>query len=257
MWWRYLAVLVTLFWAVMTGLLIRDTYFPESSTFAEVPPKMVMEMFLSHSRKFTNSLHLFHDKQRCGHATLSARRRPASAGADDYDLQATGVVEKVVSGEVMGDVSWRLEVGLVGAEQWRSLHLSVKGGGQGNSLMLRWIEGDKVPQLEVRKDDQVVMNTQMAMAMVAAGTMGGQYGWVTGLKGDQASSALKISAREGLIDLAGRKRKCYVLTMGVMGLYEVKAIFTEAGELARVDLPDGYELLEPMIHGLESELVER
>lgn len=257
MWWRYLAVLVTLFWAVMTGLLIRDTYYPESSTFAEVPPKMVMEMFLDHSRKFTNALHLYHDKERRGHATLTAMRRMSTDGPEDYDLLATGVVEKVIDGRVSGDLTWRLEMGLVGAEQWRSLHLAVKGGGAGNSLMLRWLEGDKMPQLEVRRDDQVVMNTQMAMAMVAAGGIGGQYGWLSSLAGEQANTALKVTAREGLIDLAGRKRKCYVLTMGVMSLYEVKAIFTEAGELARVDLPDGYKLLEPMIHGLESELVER
>ena len=37
-----------------------------------------------------------------------------------------------------------------------------------------------------------------------------------------------------------------------MGMYEVKMIFTEAGELARIDLPDDYVLLEPTIHGLQN-----
>jgi hypothetical protein len=36
--------------------------------------------------------------------------------------------------------------------------------------------------------------------------------------------------------------------------YEAQLYFTEIGELARVDLPGGYRLLEPMLHGLEKGL---
>ena len=63
--------------------------------------------------------------------------------------------------------------------------------------------------------------------------------------------ATKLQAREGMMMLAGRQRKCFVLTLPIMGMYEVKMIFTEAGELARIDLPDDYVLLEPTIHGLQ------
>ena len=35
------------------------------------------------------------------------------------------------------------------------------------------------------------------------------------------------------------------------GPHEVTLLFTEAGELARIDLPDDYSLLEPTIHGLQ------
>ena len=42
-----------------------------------------------------------------------------------------------------------------------------------------------------------------------------------------------------------------LLTLPVLGQQGVKMIFTEAGELARIDLPDGYALLEPLIHGLQ------
>jgi hypothetical protein len=42
-----------------------------------------------------------------------------------------------------------------------------------------------------------------------------------------------------------------VLTLPLFGPHEIQMIFTEAGELARIDLPDGYALLEPTIHGLQ------
>ena len=65
------------------------------------------------------------------------------------------------------------------------------------------------------------------------------------------TETMKLQAREGQMVLAGRQRKCFVLTLPIMGMYEVKMIFTEAGELARIDLPDDYVLLEPTIHGLQ------
>jgi hypothetical protein len=47
--WRVAAILAVLFWAVMSGLLVRDIYFPEASRFAVVPPRMVIELFLRQS----------------------------------------------------------------------------------------------------------------------------------------------------------------------------------------------------------------
>jgi hypothetical protein len=62
---------------------------------------------------------------------------------------------------------------------------------------------------------------------------------------------MKLQAREGLMMLAGSERKCFVLTLPLFGMHEVKMLFTEAGELARIDMPDGYSLLEPTINGLQ------
>ena len=69
--------------------------------------------------------------------------------------------------------------------------------------------------------------------------------------GVQLPEATQLRVREGLMQLAGRERKCFVLTLPLFGPHEIQMIFTEAGELARIDLPDGYALLEPTIHGLQ------
>ena len=62
--WRVAAVLVVLFWAVMSGLLVRDVYFPEASRFAAVPPRMVIDLFLRQSEVFGSTLHLHHHRER-------------------------------------------------------------------------------------------------------------------------------------------------------------------------------------------------
>ncbi|MDB6004329.1 MAG: hypothetical protein JWR15_1316, partial [Prosthecobacter sp.] len=64
--WRAAAVLAVFFWAVMSGLLVRDIYFPEASRFAIVPPKMVMDLFLRQSETFGTTLHLYHQREKMG-----------------------------------------------------------------------------------------------------------------------------------------------------------------------------------------------
>ena len=50
MFWRFLTAIIIVFWAVMTGLMIRDVYFPDHSRFAVVPVSMVFDLFLSEPR---------------------------------------------------------------------------------------------------------------------------------------------------------------------------------------------------------------
>ncbi len=73
--WRAAPILAVLFWAVMSGLLVRDVYFPEASRFATIPPKVVVDRFLRQSETFGSSLHLYHHREKIGHATFQVSRR--------------------------------------------------------------------------------------------------------------------------------------------------------------------------------------
>ena len=75
--WKTIRILGALFWAVMTGLLIRDTYFPEESRFAEVPPAFVLDLFLQH-RDVPNTLLLYKGEKKLGHALIGVRARVGS-----------------------------------------------------------------------------------------------------------------------------------------------------------------------------------
>lgn len=111
----------------------------------------------------------------------------------------------------------------------------------------------------VKQGERVVMNSQDVKLLAGMGG-GGQESAMAMLsmfggglpKMPSQGEAMKLQAREGMMMLAGRQRKCFVLTLPILGVQEVKMIFTEAGELARIDLPDNYVLLEPTIHGLQN-----
>ena len=260
--WRVAAVLAVVFWAVMSGLLVRDIYFPEASRFAIVPPRMVMDLFLQQSEDFGSTLHLYHQREKLGHANIQVSRRIKPSHQTVYDIIAHGVVEQGTPGEPIRSIvaTWSLGCILADAESWQQLILKASFPQRDASMQLSWNEKQTTPEVMVKQGERVVMNSQDVKMLMSMGTgQGGTLAMLSMLGGNvpktsvppNKSEAMKLQAREGMMVLAGRQRKCFVLTLPIMGMYEVKMIFTEAGELARIDLPDDYVLLEPTIHGLQ------
>ncbi|OYW75427.1 MAG: hypothetical protein B7Z37_13485 [Verrucomicrobia bacterium 12-59-8] len=260
--WRVAAFLAVLFWAVMSGLLVRDIYFPEASRFAIVPPRMVMDLFLQQSETFGCTLHLYHQREKIGHANFQVNRRIKPNHQTVYDLIAHGAVEQMASDDQLRSIvaTWSLGCTLADAERWQQLSIKASFPQRDASMHLSWNEKQSSPEVLVKQGERVVMNSQDVKLLMSMGA--GQDGALAmlslmggGLPKTEAqpdkTDTLKLQAREGMMVLAGRQRKCFVLTLPVMGMYEVKMIFTEAGELARIDLPDDYVLLEPTIHGLQ------
>lgn len=259
--WRVAAVLAVIFWAVMSGLLVRDVYFPEASRFAIVPPRMVMDLFLRQSESFGTTLHLYHQHEKMGHANLQVSRRTKPNHESVYDLIAHGAVEEAEPGAGMRSIAatWSMACTLADAERWQRLNLKASFPQRDASVQLSWNEKQTSPEVLVKQGEQVLMNSQDVKMLMGMGA--GQDsamamlsllgGGLPKTKVEPQQETMKLQAREGQIVLAGRQRKCFVLTLPIMGMYEVKMIFTEVGELARIDLPDGYVLLEPTIHGLQ------
>lgn len=249
---------IILFWAVMSGLLLRDTYFPDHSRFAEVPPRLVFDLFLADATAFNNTLHLYKDGARLGHATFTARRADAQDASPAYSLSITGAVElRELPRHEDGrpaEASFRLRGDLADAEQWSGLDLEVRVPSQEIFAHLAWREQAEFPDVEVRRGAELLMNTEILRSMLAisgAGGLPGLFGKMPGLPARQGAAAPALTAREGVMDLAGKRRKCRILTADLLGVEQVRAWFTESGALARVDLPQGYQLLEPLMHGLD------
>lgn len=255
--WRAAAILAVLFWAVMSGLLVRDVYFPEASRFAEVPPRVVVDRFLRQSDTFGSSLHLFHHRERIGHATFQVSRRIKPNHATVYDILARGIVERHEEGDRSAvEATWNVGCILADAERWQHLTLEAAFPSRDASLKLSWSEHEATPEVLVKHGQRVIMNSQDVQRLLGSGESGtlALLSMLGGMSKDQTNSPpeqTRLHAREGLMPLAGRERKCFVLTLPVFGQHEVTLLFTEAGELARIDLPDGYSLLEPTIHGLQ------
>ncbi|WP_449067029.1 hypothetical protein [Prosthecobacter sp.] len=246
----------------MSGLLLRDVYFPEASRFAIVPPKVVLELFLRQSDAFGSTLHLYKHKEKIGHASFQISRRVKPGDEVAYDVLARGVVEEAVPEKNAHRTlaTWNVSCVLANAERWHHLAVAANMPRHEVSLKIAWRESEPVPEVLVTQGGRVVVGTQdVEMLMKLGAGKDGALAMLSMLGGGQAqpgkvptkSDDTQLQAREGILVLAGRERKCYVLTLPVLGQQEVRMIFTEAGELARIDLPDGYALLEPLIHGLQ------
>lgn len=257
MFWRLAAILAVLFWAVMSGLLVRDVYFPEASRFTRVPPRMVVDLFLRQSDSFGSQLHLYHDRERIGHASFQISQRIKPNHKTVHDILARGVVEQIEGdGRRRVSATWNFACILADAERWQHLQIQAEFPEREASLKLAWNEHESSPEVLVRHGGRVIMNSQDVKMILGAGE-GGAMAMLSLFGGGglaqlgEKPKETALHAREGLMMLAGRQRKCFVLTMPVIGPHEVTLRFTEAGELARIDLPDGYSLLEPTIHGLQ------
>lgn len=268
--WRFISVLIVLFWVVMTGLLVRNTYFPDESSFAEVPPRQVFDLFLNEAATFNNTLHLYRGAEKRGHTNFSIRKDEQGDAEGDmfYDLLATGSITLDTQDGKSVDAAFRLNARLLNAETWTAVELEITANALATAAFVVWKQGDKIPSIKITKDNQVVMDSSMLAAMLPGG--GGALGGLNlgggipllahlpALATAQKTAAGKdgapgpaLKAREGVMDLAGKRRKCYIVTLSIMQGTEVRAFFSEVGELARVELPQDYRFIEPMMHGLE------
>lgn len=255
--WRVAAFLAVLFWAMMSGLLVRDVYFPEASRFAMVPPRVVIDLFLRQSDSFGSQLHLYHHREKIGHASFQISQRIKPNHQAVHDILARGVVEQMEDdGRRQVAAAWNVACILADAERWQHLEIRAEFPERNASMKLAWGENEAAPEVLVKQGERVLMNSQDMKMILGAGDGGAMamlslFGGGGLAKLGERPKQTALSAREGVMMLAGRQRKCFVLTLPVIGPHEVKMLFTEAGELARIDLPDGYSLLEPTIHGLQ------
>jgi hypothetical protein len=256
--WRAVTALLILFWAVMTGLLLRDVYFPDHSAMAEVPPKLVLDLFLDQASLQSNTLHVYRKQEKLGHANFNVVRSGTKPGEVPlYRMTASGGVDTKLNEGQRVTAGWRLDLDLRDGTDLEGLKLDMTSGGTDQTVLLRQ-KGQEVPLMEVRQGSRLVMDTKGALALAGWAQQGGLLGQVLGDgAGPGQKPQLTVQAREGLMDLAGKPRRCFVVLMTLFGLYEIQALFTEVGELARVDLPQEVTLKEPLIHGLEPDLIER
>jgi len=261
--WKTVTASLLLFWAVMTGLLLRNVYFPERSLFAEVPPRLVLELFLTQTSTSSSTLHLYHHQERIGHANLHVIQLPSkNDNVKTYRLTANGSVETAGSdGEPSANAALRLVADLREADTLSSFEMDLAVPDRDYSAIVRWKYGQNYPAVEVRQGGNLILNTASALALAGFAS---NLEMLSGLLSPNTSStkddtpatpAPTIRAREGLMDLAGKSRRCYVI-LAESEILPFQALFTEAGELAGIELPQGLRLLDPFIHGLEPGLIE-
>lgn len=257
MFWRAAAALAVLFWAVMTGLLVRDVYFPAESRFTEVPARFVFDLFLKQATVNADTLHLYHRQEKIGHATINITSKSLPDGETRYQWVARGIVERLQGGGTRVNATWEVSGEMDEAGQWHQMEIIAAMPEQNASVKLRWKDGERFPKVTITQDGRAVVDTDqagllMALGLTAAGGDSGSWMKALGQLAGQSDEMQKmqVTAREGTVDIAGRERRCYLVTVPFPGSPDIRLIFSETGEIARIELPQDYRLIEPMIHGM-------
>lgn len=258
--WRLATGLIVLFWAVMTVLLIRHTYYRPEAEFAQVPVGTLLDKYAKNPNP-SNTLQLMQGTQKCGNATLVLVdwKDPKTGAHKGYTFQAGGIIAEEPYTSSEPRMTWSFSGDLTDDERWERITFGARSSVTETFASIGWKLGQETPTIEVRKGEQLVMDTQGALeeakkSPLIAG-MGSFTSMIPGMGGKAALSLerlVRLTAKEAALPLAGRPRKALTLNASLMGLYQTKAWFTDAGELVKVDLPQGFRLVNPMVLGMDA-----
>jgi hypothetical protein len=258
---RIITLSVLVFWVAMTGLLVRMVYFPDHSRFVEVPPRLVLKGFLEGGATI-NTLHVYKKDQKLGHASVSTRRVWAG-GVNQYRVYFSGVLDKGAIEMVDAPMNWRLELLLEDLDTWAGAKGQIRLGETNTVLDFEWVKSERMPRFTLKQKGQVVADDNSIQPMLGA-FMGPQAAGADpvlpeglGLApGADVATLFQVKTLQGVMMLAGQERQAFLMELSAMEHWKAKAFFTEAGELALVDLPEGWRLVEPVIYGLVPEYPE-
>lgn len=252
---RAFMALVLAFWLVMTVLLVRYTYFSDGSQFEEVPARVVMKLFLDQGVK-NNTLHVFQYDRKIGYASIDARvLRPLTGSPNvpmSYNLKIWGLIEKGAIKGVDDAINWNVDVRMKDVDEFEQFKGRFRMRDAGLMVNFDWSHGAKVPRIDIYQRGEPIADDPMIRTILSHLLGGGATASLLpgGREAVQEAGSVQIISRQGSINLGGQKRSGYTIEIGGMERWKLKAYFTEAGELALVNLPEGYRLMEPVIHGL-------
>lgn len=262
--WKSVTALIVLFWAVMTTLLVRHSYFPDVPVLKTVPVSELLSQVASRRDIVRSTLSLMRNGERRGNADLaiSEWREPLAPSRSGFHFQAGGQLTTQVSGED-SNVTWRFDGDLREAGGWESMTLAVRTPSNNSSVFIGWKQGDEMPKIEVWRGQERIMDTKQALEQArqqkgsGLGMMGSMLPGFLGKQTISLQNLVSLQAESGVIPLAGKKRKGYILTLSLMGFYQAKASYTENGELTRVELPQGWQLIDPLLEGIDASFSAR
>jgi hypothetical protein len=236
-------------WAMLTGWLVRDTYFPPAENHRAIPPEEVFDRFLAQADAFNTTLQIHHGRELVGHAVVSVQPRE-QAGETHHHLVATGTVKlPPLPTSVDGmntERAFRLSLTFAAGGTWRAFDLDARAPEVGLRARLSWQDGQKLPRVDIRQNHQVLLDDAALEALLQSGTAL----LPAGLAQQLATRPPVLQAIKGDMELAGKRRPGRRLSLDHPGLGSAQAWFTGDGLLVRAELPGGYRLVEPLIHGL-------
>jgi hypothetical protein len=272
--WKATAAAIVLFWVLMTGQLARVMLFPEESSLAEVPPVFVMDLFLR--RGEPSPLVVLQGGRQVGEASVGTkrveveRREPAGGTEEVTQVNIAGFLEMDHPMIEADSVSGKIRLNLGDDLSFRGLGILVRQAGSSQSvdieyrpdppeLIYRILERGKVVEETRPLEDPAMMLQAQVMLGMWGMSMAGPGGAVGGGEGEDVATlaAESMRAYHGQVTVRGQRFHAYVVNVQVTADQRLKLIFSEAGELMRVETGLDYELLsEVFVAGGEMEEIE-
>jgi len=118
--YRAASIFIVLFWLTMTGLLLRNEWWPGNSALREVPVEHVLKLLLLHGE--SSDLNIFSEKLRLGlfHLRPSMRK-----DEDTRDIDFSGNLRILIPGMERENVSWVGDWKMNKALATNSFHIAV------------------------------------------------------------------------------------------------------------------------------------
>jgi hypothetical protein len=245
----------------MTYLLLERTYWTSANK-QPLPISEVLEAVATCESTGVDNMNVTYNGKKVGEASLRLRHLPEAKAAEQgkalakYALDFSGLISHQTDNNIKQSLSWQLAGSLNDLQNWTSIALHLRVAESNTSISATWQQGDSQPTLEVRKHGQVVLDMQGLELQTQSlkQMMGLNLESLPQLQKFQSKQALEealsIQAYTNYFTLAGEKREARSITISLLGLYKVEFLFSKAGEIVRVDLPGGWQLVNPLIQAL-------
>lgn len=247
---RFLTFFIIGFWAVMTGLLLQSLWFPADSRLTRINPGAVFQLVAA--RGESSSLDIYDDRKIVGRLNIQTSRLRKEQ-RHDIKLRINGrmqMAHPLVDGVSLGlDATGNLShTGEVGEFQ------GTVEVGSGPKIEISLKSADATPSVKVEHQGMTLFNS----AVLETDGLESQplVGLIMGMMGvslkefqvvkDQAQNQadqMVLEARQGEFDLAGQKRKGYVINWGAPGKPGFRMCVENTGEIVSVATPTSYHLL--------------
>lgn len=245
---RIISVLIVGFWLVMTGLLVRMVYFPESSRQAVVPAQQLFDSFPEDSQP------LFYDvwqgRDRTGELSLNCRTRRATDGKIlVLDWNSTIQVSQGLLPQ--GDLGTQGELTIDSRGEVLGAAVTLRLDVMGIELRIVTKAGDELPAVTFSQNGQIRFQTEgssleeadpvMKALLTMAGVNMSQLAEARAAAEKEAAANPAV-VRRGRFTVEDREFSGFVLHLPMGGRDGWRFYFTETGELLSIDTPLDYRV---------------
>jgi hypothetical protein len=254
--WRLITLLILSFWGVMTWLLVDKVYLSAGQRVV-VPMNLILDRATEAATQ-GEMMDLLQEKVVRGRASVRVQKWLGSDQhpAQGYLIDSTGNLDGDAEGK-LPSLNWHITGKMDRQHEWHAAVLRLRLLDQDASVMVDWNRERAKPIIEVRKQGQVIMDMAAIEQQLALMKQFPALSSIPGMelltKADQAGAGapVEITSTTGLYRLAGEARDGFYITASALGLYRTDVLFTESGELARIDLPSGWQLTNPLLGALQ------